>query len=71
MIFLGLKFWPKRFFGVYERRWEFFGSRKKTEGFFWVVPRKVVIFLGIKYEPLSDPPLSLKLVSCAPGVGPF
>ena len=24
------------FFWVYERRWDFFGSRKKTEGFYWV-----------------------------------
>ena len=26
-----------------------------------------MIFLGIKYEPLLDPPLSLKFVSGAPG----
>ena len=64
----------------------FLGSRKKTEECFWVVKKgqgiylgmlkkvvnsEVVIFLGIKYEPLSDPPPlppSLKFVSGAPGV---
>ena len=57
MIFLGLKFWPKV---------SFFGLRKRTKGFFWVCKKssdffgwtnsEVVISLGIKYEPLSDPP---------------
>ena len=56
MIFLGLKFWPKVIFWVYKRCREFFGLRKKTEGFFWVAKKelrdffgyakKVVIFLG-------------------------
>ena len=57
MNFLGLKFWPKVIFWVYERRRDFFGSRKKTEGFLWVakkrtkglfwgMQKKVVIFLG-------------------------
>ena len=58
MIFLGLKFWQKCFFGVYERRRDLFGSRRKTERSFWVVKKglrdflgmlkKVVIFLGRK-----------------------
>ena len=77
VIFLGLKFWPKVIFGVCERHQDFFRSRKITEGFFWVVKKRlkdflgyvkkhsnffgwtnfeVVIFLGIKYEPLSDLP---------------
>ena len=58
MIFLGLKFWPEVNFWVYERRRDFFGSRKtktKTRGILWVAKnglrdffvyaKKVVIFL--------------------------
>ena len=80
MIFLGLKFWPKVIFWVYERCRDFFGLRKKTEGFFGVAKKgirdffgwtnsEVVIFLGIKYELLSDPPPPpiIKYVSGAPG----
>ena len=33
MIFLGLKFWPKVIFWVYETRRDFFGSRKKKRHF--------------------------------------
>ena len=54
VIFLALKFWPKKIFWVYERGWGFFGSQKK--GLFWVVKKglkdffgyakKVVFFLG-------------------------
>ena len=47
MIFLGLKFWPKGIFLVYERWQDFFGSQKIKEGFFWVA-KKVVIFWGIQ-----------------------
>ena len=35
-IFLAMKFWPKGIFWVYERRRNFFGSRKK-QGFFWIL----------------------------------
>ena len=30
LIFSGLKLWPKGIFGVYERRWDFFGSQKNS-----------------------------------------
>ena len=39
---------------------------KKSSDCFGKTNFEVVIFLGIKYEPLSDPP-SLKFVSGAPG----
>ena len=36
------------FWGVYERCWDFFGSRKNTEGFFGVVKSPDYgIFLGM------------------------
>ena len=34
------------FLGVYERHWQFFGSQRKTEGFFWVVKIGLRGFLG-------------------------
>ena len=47
MIFLGLKFWSKViFFWVYERRQDFLGSRKKTEGFFGVAKKGLRDFFG-------------------------
>ena len=57
MIFLGLKFWPKRFFGSMKdagiffglqkkKQKDFFGLRKKDYGSFWGMLKKVVIFLG-------------------------
>ena len=42
------------------------GMLKKGSDCFGLTNSEVVIFLGIKYEPLSDPP-SLKIVSGAPG----
>ena len=46
VIVLGLEFWPKVIFWVYERRQDIFGSRKKTEEFFWVA-KKVKGFFGV------------------------
>ena len=57
MIFLGSEILAKSdFFWVYEGHWDFFGSQKKTEGFFgvarkglrgfWGVLKNVVIFFG-------------------------
>ena len=54
VFFLGLKILAKGdFFGSMKGHRDFFGSRRKTEGFFWVVKKglrdllkKVVIFLG-------------------------
>ena len=47
MIFLGLKFWPKIIFlGGYERHWDFFGLRKKIDGFFWVAKKGLRDFFG-------------------------
>ena len=57
MVFLGLKFWPKVIFWVYETCREFFGSQKEnrgtflgcktsTKGFFWVDAKKSSDFLG-------------------------
>ena len=45
MIFLGLKFW-KLFFWVYERRRDFFGLRRKTEGFGGVAKKGLRDFFG-------------------------
>ena len=86
---MGLKFWPKRFFWVYERRWDFFWvAKKKQKDFFWVAKKglrdflgyakkssdffgqtnsEVVIFWGIKYEPLSDLPV-IKICEWGPWV---
>ena len=36
---------------------DFLGYAKKTGDFFGQTNSEVVIFLGIKYEPLSDPPI--------------
>ena len=43
MIFLGLKFWPKVI--VLGLR-DFFGSRKETQGFFWVSKKELRDFFG-------------------------
>ena len=48
---------------------DFFGCVKKSSDFFGKTNSEVVIFLGIKYEPLSDPPPpspSLEFVSGGP-----
>ena len=50
MIFLGLKFWPKVMFWVYERCRDFFGSQKITEGFFWVAKKGLKNFFGYAKE---------------------
>ena len=47
VIFLDLKFWPKVIFWVYERHWDFFGSQRKTEGFFGVAKNRLRDFLGM------------------------
>ena len=52
---------------------DFFGYAKKSSDFFGSTTNfEVVIFLGIKYKPLSDspPPPSLKFVSGVPGCTP-
>ena len=46
VIFLGLKFWPKVIFWVYERCWDFFWCKKKTEGFFVVAKKGLRDILG-------------------------
>ena len=47
VFFLGLKFWPKVIFWVYERRRDFFGSRKKKRrNFFWHAKKELRNFLG-------------------------
>ena len=47
VIFLGLKFWPKVILGVYERRRDFWGSRKKKpKGLFGVAKKGPRDFLG-------------------------
>ena len=38
------------FFWVYERRWDFFGSRRKTEGFFWVAKKGLRDFFWVRYK---------------------
>ena len=40
MTFLGLKFWPKVIVLVYERRRDFFGSRKKNQRDFFGLQKK-------------------------------
>ena len=60
------------FLGCKEKQRDFFGMLKKSSDFFGKTNSEVVIFLGIKYEPLSyppPPPQSLKFVSGAPGPG--
>ena len=53
MIFLGLKFWPKvifgsmkDFFGSQKKQRDFFRLRKKDQGIFLGMLKKVVIFWG-------------------------
>ena len=45
VIFLGLKFWPKGIFSVYERHRDFLGHEKSTKGFFGCA-KEVGFFLG-------------------------
>ena len=45
VIFLGLKFWPEVIF-FYEIHHDFFGSQKKTEGFFWDAEEGLRDFFG-------------------------
>ena len=67
VIFLGRKFWPKviflglwktpRFFWVAKKGpRDCFGYAKRSSDFFRYTNSEVVIFGGIKYEPLSNPP---------------
>ena len=44
------------FLGCKEKQRDFFGMLKKSSDFFGKTNSEVVIFLGIKYEPLSYPP---------------
>ena len=46
MILLSLKFWPKVIFWVYERRRDFFGSRKKQRDFLGLRKKGLTDFLG-------------------------
>ena len=49
MIFLGLKFWPKVIFWVYERCQDFFwggGARKKIKNFFLSCQKRTKGFFG-------------------------
>ena len=66
VIFLGLKFWQKVIFSVYERRWDsfwvtkknreiFLGCEKKGLRDFFGYVKKNGDFLGIKY-PKNGPP---------------
>ena len=65
MIFLGLKFWPKVIFWVYERRRDFFGSQKETEGIFLACEKRTKGFvLGMNLCRTSP---SLEFVSGTPG----
>ena len=60
----------KGFFGVAKKGLrDFWGYAKKGSDFHWQTNSEVVISLGIKYKPLSPPPLpsSLKFVSGATG----
>ena len=47
MIFLGLKFWPKEIFWVYERRRDFFGSQKKYRGIILGCKKMTKGFFGV------------------------
>ena len=66
-------FWGRkkeRYFWVAEKGLRDFrgGYAKKSSDFFGLTNSEVVIFLGIKYKPLSDPsPPSLKFMSGIPG----
>ena len=46
---------------------DFFGYAKKSSDFFKRTNSEVLIFLGIKYEPLSDPPI-IKICGWSPGL---
>ena len=64
------------FFWVAKKTKGFLGVAKKSSDFYWQTNSEVVISLGIKYKPLSDPPpppfpSSLEFVSGAPGSSPF
>ena len=55
-IFLGRKK-NKGFWGVVKKGLRDFGGyAKKSSDFNWQINSEVVISLGIKYKPLSDPP---------------
>ena len=79
VIFLGHKRKQRDFFLGCEKRTKGFGGggyAKKSSYFFGWTNSEVVIFFGIKYEPLSTPPPPLppppllKFVSGAPRSGP-
>ena len=54
------------FLGREEKQRDLGGCEKRTKpGFFWVSLFKVVIFLGIKYELLSDHPV-IKICAWGP-----
>ena len=56
-IFLGHEKNQRDFLGVAKKGLrDFFGYAKKSSDFFGYTNSEVVIFLGIKYEPLSNPP---------------
>ena len=56
-IFLGHEKKQRDFFWVAKQGLRFFfGYAKKSSDFFGQTNSEVVNFLGIKYEPLSDPP---------------
>ena len=58
------------FLGHKKNRGIFLGCETRTKGFFGVCQKKVVIFLGIKYEPLLDlpppPPPIIKVCEWGP-----
>ena len=83
MILLSLKFWPKVIFWVYERRRDFFGSRKKQRNFLGLRKKGLRDFLGYAKKPIdfywqtkiSEAVISLgikyKLLSDPPPPSPF
>ena len=87
-IFLGLEKNNRDFFGLRKKGlrhfWgvakrglrDFLGYAKKSSKFFGLANSEVVIFLDMKYEPLSDPhrpppPLVIKICEWAPGSHPL
>ena len=54
MIFLGLKFWLKVIFWVYERCQDFLGCRKKQRDFFWLQKKGLSDIFGHAKEVTSD-----------------
>ena len=53
MILLSLKFWPKVIFWVYERRRDFFVSRKKQRNFLGLRKKGLRDFLGYAKKPID------------------